>query len=69
MEGDLLVAEVVDTGRGFDTTAPQEGNGLHNLATRFEELGGSCVIGSVPGKGTRAVFRCQLPKLAALPRA
>jgi signal transduction histidine kinase len=69
MEGDLLVAEVVDTGRGFDTTAPQEGNGLHNLATRFEELGGSCVIGSVPGTGTRAVFRCQLPKLAALPRA
>lgn len=69
MVEDMLLAEVVDTGRGFDTMAPQEGNGLHNLAARFEELGGSCVIASVPGKGTRAVFRCQLPKLAALPKA
>lgn len=69
LEDDLLIAEVADTGRGFDTMMPQEGNGLHNLAARFEELGGSCVIASVPGRGTRAVFRCQLPKLAALPRA
>ena len=64
-----LVAEIEDTGQGFDVSIPREGNGLHNLAARFEELGGTCVIESVPGKGTRAVFRCQLPKVAALPNA
>jgi signal transduction histidine kinase len=64
-----LVAEIEDTGQGFDVSIPREGNGLHNLAARFEELGGTCVIESVPGKGSRAVFRCQLPKVAALPNA
>lgn len=67
LEGDVLVARVADTGRGFDPQASREGNGLHNLAARFRELGGSCSIASVPGKGTHAVFRCKLPKVAALP--
>ncbi len=68
VNGDL-VAVVEDTGHGFDSAAPREGNGLRNLAARFEELGGTCSIDSAPGKGTRAVFRCQLPHLPALPRA
>lgn len=63
-----LVAEIADTGRGFDPVLPREGNGLPNLAARFEELGGSCVIESAPGKGTRAIFRCQLPKVPSLPK-
>jgi len=62
-----LVAEIEDTGAGFDPATPREGNGLDNLAARFEELGGTCEVESIPGKGTRAVFHCQLPKLAALP--
>jgi signal transduction histidine kinase len=64
-----LIAEITDNGRGFDSTIPREGNGLPNLAARFAELGGSCVIESSPGKGTRAIFRCQLPKVPALPKA
>ena len=64
-----LVAEISDKGRGFDPSIPREGNGLPNLAARFAELGGSCVIESAPGKGTRAIFRCQLPKVPALPKA
>jgi signal transduction histidine kinase len=64
-----LIAEISDNGRGFDATIPREGNGLPNLAARFAELGGSCVIESSPGKGTRAIFRCQLPKVPALPKA
>lgn len=64
-----LVAEISDKGRGFDPSIPREGNGLPNLAARFAELGGSCVIESAPGKGTRAIFRCHLPKVPALPKA
>ncbi|MCW1922437.1 histidine kinase [Luteolibacter arcticus] len=64
-----LVAEIADHGEGFDPAIPREGNGLPNLAARFTELGGTCVIESSPGKGTRAIFRCQLPKVPALPRA
>lgn len=66
-EDGALVAEIADTGAGFDPASPREGNGLHNLAARFEELGGTCVIESTPGKGTRAVFRCHLPKVKPLP--
>jgi signal transduction histidine kinase len=67
VNGDL-VAVIEDNGHGFDPAAHREGNGLRNLAARFEELGGTCSIDSTPGKGTRAVFRCQLPEVPALPR-
>jgi signal transduction histidine kinase len=66
-EDGALVAEIADNGRGFDPASPREGNGLHNLTARFEELGGICVIESAPGKGSRAVFRCHLPKVRPLP--
>jgi signal transduction histidine kinase len=64
--GDLL-AVIEDNGAGFDLDVPREGNGLHNLAARFEELGGTFRIDSAPGKGTRAVFSCHLPQIPALP--
>jgi signal transduction histidine kinase len=67
VEEGALVAEVADTGTGFDPASPREGNGLHNLAARFEELGGTCVIESAPGMGSRAFFRCHLPKVRPLP--
>ncbi|WP_367871426.1 histidine kinase [Luteolibacter sp. Populi] len=65
--GGDLVAVVEDNGPGFDTTLQREGNGLHNLANRFEELGGTFRIDSAPGKGTRAVFSCHLPRIPSLP--
>lgn len=68
VEGGNLVAVIEDNGAGFDLAAQREGNGLLNLATRFEELGGHFHIESAPGKGTRAVFSCQLPRIPALPR-
>ncbi len=67
-EDETLVAEIADNGKGFDPASPREGNGLSNLAARFEELGGTCTIESTPGKGTRAIFRCQIRQDAALPR-
>lgn len=57
-----LVAEVSDTGKGFDSGNPDAGNGLSNLVTRAKEMGGTCEIASVPLKGTRVVLRCPLPK-------
>ena len=67
VEDGALLAEIADHGAGFDPASPREGNGLHNLATRFAELGGTCVIESAPGKGARALFRCHLPQVRPLP--
>ncbi len=61
VEGSTLTVEVRDTGAGFDPMQPREGNGLRNLASRFEELGGTFVLESFPGKGTGMVFRCAFP--------
>jgi signal transduction histidine kinase len=52
---------VADNGTGFDTNQSMDGNGLHNLSSRFEELGGSCKITSQTGSGTRVEFSCRLP--------
>jgi signal transduction histidine kinase len=46
---------VVDDGRGIGPVAP--GNGLRNLRTRAEELGGSCEVGPDGEVGTRLVWR------------
>ncbi|WP_035612211.1 histidine kinase [Haloferula sp. BvORR071] len=62
-----LIAVIEDNGAGFDLEAQREGNGLLNLAARFEELAGTFRIDSEPGKGTRAVFSCHLPQIPALP--
>ncbi|MCS7090181.1 MAG: histidine kinase [Limisphaera sp.] len=46
---------VRDNGRGFErdpTPTATAGQGLHNLASRMAEVGGTCSIQSVPGQGT-----------------
>jgi len=57
-----LLATVSDTGAGFDPAHPKAGNGLFNLNARAAEINGSCEIQSAPGKGTRVILRCPLPK-------
>ena len=56
-ERKVLRLEVIDDGRGMaeDRTA---GVGLHSMRERAEELGGSCVVESLPARGTsvRAVL-------------
>lgn len=66
LEGGSLIAEVSDTGSGFDVSNPKAGNGLLNLAARAAELDGTCDIQSTPGQGTRIVLRCPLPKIQML---
>ncbi|MCC6410777.1 MAG: hypothetical protein IT270_03910 [Saprospiraceae bacterium] len=44
---------VTDDGIGFDTNSEAAGNGLHNMRQRAAEIGGTLVIKSEVGKGTR----------------
>lgn len=63
LEGSDLIATVTDSGQGFDTQNPDAGNGLLNLTARAREIHGTCSVESSPGKGTRVILRCPLPKL------
>lgn len=63
---DCLVAEVSDNGKGFEVkqgTAAQRGGGLGLLGIRerMAVTGGSLVIDSTPGRGTRISIRIPLP--------
>jgi signal transduction histidine kinase len=44
---------IEDDGRGFDTSREAAGNGLRNMRSRAEKLGGRLQVVSGPGKGTR----------------
>ena len=65
-EDGTLRVEVKDNGVGFDPSLPREGNGLRNLASRFEEIGGKFAIESSAGNGTRVSFRCRFHNSPAL---
>jgi signal transduction histidine kinase len=51
--GKHLVVEIADSGKGFNPASAKNGNGLNNIRSRAEKLGGSCEIISTPGQGTR----------------
>lgn len=61
--GNLLTVEVQDNGCGFQTSEAPAGNGLANIRTRMEELGGSCTIESQPGQGTTVHMRLEIKPL------
>ena len=68
MTEDLLAIQVEDAGRGFDTAAAlatYEWSGLAGLQERGRLLGGSVVIESAPGAGTRVL--AELPLGEATP--
>lgn len=48
---DLVTARITDDGCGIDEARP-DGNGLHNLRSRAQELGGECTILRAPTGGT-----------------
>jgi signal transduction histidine kinase len=58
-EDDRVTVEVADDGSGG--AVMNSGHGLRGMADRVEALGGSLVIDSSPGRGTRLI--------ASLPRA
>ncbi|MFD0891386.1 sensor histidine kinase, partial [Streptosporangium algeriense] len=60
--GESLVVRVQDDGNGLPE-GPRAGVGLISMRERAAELGGTCVIGAVPGGGT--VVEAVLPISAA----
>jgi signal transduction histidine kinase len=58
-----LIVVISDDGKGFDKTSLTPGrNGLANLAQRMNELGGTCLVTSQPGKGCRTEFSIPLKR-------
>ena len=67
-EGETLVAEVTDDGRGFDPEAAQGGVGLVGMSERVEGLGGKIEVRSPPGGGTKVMVRVPLGDGTQAPR-
>ena len=63
-EGEELVAEVSDDGRGFGPEA-EPGGGSRSMRERAAALGGELRIESEPGRGTTVRLRAPLPKEVA----
>jgi signal transduction histidine kinase len=67
VEGDLLVAEVVDDGRGFDVEAVETSYGssgslgMLNLKERAVLIGGTVNVESAKGQGTRVTLLVPVP--------
>ncbi len=61
IEGDILRLEIIDDGIGLPLSeADPTGNGLRNLRERMDAAGGSLLVESAAGKGTRIAFRVAL---------
>jgi signal transduction histidine kinase len=72
VEGEEVVVDIEDDGRGFDQAAASRPDGrrpwgLMGIAERAEILGGKARIDSAPGKGTRVTVRIPLPRAAEGP--
>ena len=48
--------EISDDGRGFDLASANYGHGLSNMRERAEELAGTFVLNTTPGKGTQVAI-------------
>lgn len=55
--GEVLNISVSDNGCGFRVFGQISGNGLVNMRRRLEDVGGTCIIESEPGKGTTIRLR------------
>jgi signal transduction histidine kinase len=60
-DGERLLIEIGDDGRGFDMTTIKRGAGLTNMEDRLDALGGTLQIESSPGHGT--TLRATVPAL------
>ncbi|MSU49563.1 MAG: sensor histidine kinase [Opitutus sp.] len=61
LDGERLRVTVADNGSGFDPAAVKRGNGLDHSMRRMEEVGGTCVVDSMPGAGTHVRLHVPLP--------
>jgi hypothetical protein len=57
-----LTVEIVDAGRGYDLAVRSSGTGQRqSIRQRLADLGGSALIASIPGAGTRVTLRVPGP--------
>lgn len=56
-EQDAHLLRVSDNGEGFDIEQTEKGNGLHNIAKRAKDLGGTVQINTEPSNGTQILIR------------
>jgi PAS domain S-box-containing protein len=68
MEGEAVLAAVIDDGRGFDPASPRAGVGLATMRERVEALGGEIEVKSPPGEGTKVALRVPLEGGTRAPR-
>jgi NarL family two-component system sensor histidine kinase LiaS len=62
-EENQVILAISDNGKGFETTAADgKGVGLRSMRERIEALGGSLLVESTSGEGTRLIARCQTNK-------
>ena len=65
LDRSLLTLIIEDNGRGFELTAAKgDRNGLKNIETRMQDLGGRGMIQSAKDQGTRVAL--ELPATAFL---
>lgn len=68
---DWTTFTIEDDGRGFDPTGTllgHDGFGLHTMRERMDLIGGTLLIDSAPGRGTRVVARVPgVPNISSLP--
>jgi signal transduction histidine kinase len=68
LEGEAVLARVLDDGRGFDHSSTRAGVGLSAMRERVEALGGEIEIKSPPGGGTEVALRIPLGGGTPAPR-
>jgi PAS domain S-box-containing protein len=68
MEGEAMLAGVIDDGRGFDPASTRAGVGLSAMGERVEALGGKIEVRSRPSEGTKVTLRVPLGGGTPAPR-
>lgn len=56
-----LDVSVHDDGSGFQPTNDRAGYGLSTMKKRLQNIGGTCIVESAPGKGTTVHLRLNIP--------
>jgi signal transduction histidine kinase len=60
-DGTTLRIAIQDDGCGFDPAVAAAGNGLTNMKSRLQDIGGTCVVESRPGQGATVHLQLVIP--------
>lgn len=61
IESGKFIIRISDDGKGFDITSNSDGNGLKNMQTRIQDIGGLLIIKSEHGSGTLLTMQLSYP--------